>query len=727
MKTNAALLFFFLLCFVTGLHGIPSRQVIGVKGTVKSEGKGVAKVAVTDGVSVVLTDDKGRYSLTTTNDIDFIYYSLPSGFESPVADGVPVFFKALEPGRKNQKVDFEILKSERSQDKHVFIAWADPQVLDEEDFDKLKVVVDDVRKTISKIPSDVPVHAICLGDIVFDRLNYFDRYKEVISTTGVPFYQVIGNHDLDYNNRSNELSAVSYTQKFGPAWYSFNKGNIHYVVLKDVFYYGFSYRYIGYIDEVQLKWLEQDLSNVQPGSTVVLSLHIPTVSNRENNSSMSGSVMNRDALFKILEPFNTHILAGHSHTQWNKIISPNIYEHVHAAASGAWWQGDISTDGSPQGYTVYTAQGDSLSWYFKGVNLTKEEQFRLYAPGADENYPDCIIANVFNYDPDWNVQWYENGEFMGSMEQYWGKDPEAAKNYQPGKNKRHSWLSAGETNHLFKAPLQDPSASIAVIVEDRFGNSYRKDLPPTVQENKKDGWNLVWHDEFSYTGLPDSVKWNYDTRGNEYGWGNNELQWYTEKNQRNAWVSNGTLKITAHKEPTGGKKYSSARLTTKNKGDWKYGKIEVRAKMPTGSGTWPAIWMLPTENTYGGWPRSGEIDIMEHVGYDPNVVHSTVHTHKYNHMIGTQVGKPIFLETATSEFHVYTTEWEEDEIRSYVDGELYFSFKNENSGFEAWPFDQPFHLILNLAIGGGWGGQKGVNDKLFPHVFEVDYVRIYQE
>jgi beta-glucanase (GH16 family) len=243
---------------------------------------------------------------------------------------------------------------------------------------------------------------------------------------------------------------------------------------------------------------------------------------------------------------------------------------------------------------------------------------------------------------------------------------------------------------------------------------------------KKEDWQLIWSDEFDHTGLPDSAKWNYDTRGNEYGWGNNEKQWYTVANPKNAYVSNGILKITAHREPTFGKNYSSARLTTKNKGDWKYCKVEVRAKMPTGRGTWPAIWMLPTVNTYGGWPNSGEIDIMEHVGYDPDTVHSTVHTTKYNHIKKTQVGKPLYVKTATTGFHVYTTEWGPEEIRSYVDGELYFSFRNEGTGPEAWPFDQPFHLILNLAIGGGWGGKKGIDDTLFPHVFEIDYVRVYQ-
>jgi beta-glucanase (GH16 family) len=247
------------------------------------------------------------------------------------------------------------------------------------------------------------------------------------------------------------------------------------------------------------------------------------------------------------------------------------------------------------------------------------------------------------------------------------------------------------------------------------------------QQNTQKTWKLVWADEFDKNGLPDTTRWNYDTRGNDYGWGNNEKQWYTVAKPENCRIENGILVITARKEKTGNKEYSSARMTTKNKGDWKYGKIEVRAKLPTGNGTWPAIWMLPTDSKYGGWPKCGEIDIMEHVGFDPDTVFSTVHTGKFNHMIGTQVGKKTGLPTATTDFHVYTTEWEENEILSYVDGKHYFTFKNNGEGFEAWPFDQPFHLILNLAIGGGLGGKKGIDDSKFPHTFEIDYVRVYQK
>lgn len=239
-------------------------------------------------------------------------------------------------------------------------------------------------------------------------------------------------------------------------------------------------------------------------------------------------------------------------------------------------------------------------------------------------------------------------------------------------------------------------------------------------------WELVWSDEFDYTGLPDPQKWNFDTAGNSLGWGNNELQWYTE-DKENVFVENGILTVTAIKKQISDKQYTSARLTTKGKGDWKYGRVEVRAKFPQGKGPWSAIWMLPTEDYYGAWPKSGEIDIAGYVGFDLDSVYTSVHTEKYNQLADTCVGAAAKCGTLPSEFHVYSIEWEKDEIRSYMDGQLYFTFYNDNEGQYAWPFDQKFHLLLNLAIGGDWGAREGVDDMLFPHRMEIDYVRVYKK
>lgn len=266
--------------------------------------------------------------------------------------------------------------------------------------------------------------------------------------------------------------------------------------------------------------------------------------------------------------------------------------------------------------------------------------------------------------------------------------------------------------------------SILAITLFILGISY---LTAQIQYGKKElkGWELIWSDEFEYSGAPDKSKWTCDTIGNSWGWGNNEAQWYTFDEIKNARVDNGILRISALKEDHMGKKYTSARLMTKNKGDWKYGRIDVAAKLPKGKGTWPAIWMLPTDRKGPKWPDCGEIDIMEHIGAASDSVFSTVHTGKYNHMIGTQVGTPLWVHGAVDGFHVYTLEWEAHELRSYVDGKLYFTFRNENKTSAEWPFDREFHLILNLAIGGGLGGP--VDDSVFPQHYDIDYVRVYKQ
>jgi len=234
---------------------------------------------------------------------------------------------------------------------------------------------------------------------------------------------------------------------------------------------------------------------------------------------------------------------------------------------------------------------------------------------------------------------------------------------------------------------------------------------------------LVWSDEFDYTGLPAASKWTCEEGG--HGWGNDELQYYTMNRAQNARVENGLLIIEALKENYSGREYTSARLISKGKGDWLYGRFEIKAKLPGGRGTWPAIWMLPTDWAYGNWPASGEIDIMEHVGYDPTKVFGTAHTEAYNHKLGTQKGGSVTGPDWESAFHVYAIEWSASKIDFIVDDVIYYTFNNEGS-WEKWPFDKRFHFLLNVAVGGSWGGAQGVDPSIFPKRMEIDYVRVYQ-
>ncbi len=243
---------------------------------------------------------------------------------------------------------------------------------------------------------------------------------------------------------------------------------------------------------------------------------------------------------------------------------------------------------------------------------------------------------------------------------------------------------------------------------------------PKAVSSVPEGMELVWSDEFDVDGAPDPAKWDYSTGGN--GWGNAELQFYTDKRENSA-VSKGDLVITA-KLVNG--LWTSARLKTQYKGDWQYGYFEIRARLPTGVGTWPAFWMLPTFTSYGQWPRSGEIDIMEHVGFEQDVIHATAHTKSFNHRLGTQPNHFETVRGVSRGYHVYGLEWDQNYLQWYVDGVPFHRFENTGRGWEEWPFDKPFHLIMNLAIGGSWGGQKGVDPKMTEAVMKVDYVRVYQ-
>lgn len=230
-----------------------------------------------------------------------------------------------------------------------------------------------------------------------------------------------------------------------------------------------------------------------------------------------------------------------------------------------------------------------------------------------------------------------------------------------------------------------------------------------------------WQDEFDKEGLPDSSKWNYDIGG--HGWGNNELQYYTSQN---AFVQNGVLTIQARKESYKGKSYTSSRMVTKGKASFLYGRFEIKAKLPEGKGLWPAIWMLPIENKYGNWPESGEIDIMEQVGYAPYEIHISAHTELYNWPKGTQKTAVLTVPACTKEFHIYRLDWTPEKLIGYVDSIKVFEFKDEKKGHAAWPFHEPFYLLLNVAVGGNWGGQKGIDDTIFPAGMMVDYVRVYK-
>ncbi len=268
---------------------------------------------------------------------------------------------------------------------------------------------------------------------------------------------------------------------------------------------------------------------------------------------------------------------------------------------------------------------------------------------------------------------------------------------------------------------------LAAAAQSLSATNYSIDEPMPVHTAE-----LLWSDEFNGNSL-DRSKWSFDTSRNKVGWFNGELQYYAADRPQNLRLQNGRLIIELHKDPKelsklpdwGKQKYSSAKIVTRDKVAFNAGFVEVSAKLPCARGTWPAIWMLPQGDSK--WPDGGEIDILEQVGSQPNVAHATLHTALFNHTRQNGRGAETPVPTACSAFHRYQLAWTVDSITMGVDDQAYMRVRNDQPGGRgAWPFDSPFYMILNLAMGGDWAAAKGIDDAALPQRLEVDYVRVWE-
>ncbi|GAB2485765.1 calcineurin-like phosphoesterase family protein [Algoriphagus taiwanensis] len=463
------------------LQNLPSLfRPIRIRGRVTTSGQGLYRVAVSDGRSVVWTNSSGEYSLNSSSDRDFVFVSLPSGFEIPKqGNGSSSFFQRINKNQEEQQISFDLQKTASSDENHHFLLLSDTQIQDEYEAGQLlNVAAPDVRKTLTEL-NDPNVFGIGCGDLVYDRLELFKEYNESVASYGVPFFQVIGNHDMNFGVRSDEGTTDTFKGHFGPTYYSWNRGEIHYVVLDDVFYLGTGSKYIGYIPEEQLAWLEQDLMQVEKGTTVVVALHIPTytgaVQRYPDRDTLGGTVSNREHLYRLLEGYQVHILSGHTHFNDN-MINGHVYEHCHGTVCGAWWSGPICYDGTPSGYAIYEAKGSELKWKYKGTGLDISEQFRVYSKGEHPDFPDFYSLNCWNYDPAWEISWYENGIKKGQPDKIMALDPLSISLHSgPELPSRRKWVEPQLNDHMFFFKPESDS-NLVVEAKDRFGNIYSKKM-----------------------------------------------------------------------------------------------------------------------------------------------------------------------------------------------------------------------------------------------------------
>lgn len=462
-----------------------SRPVTGaplrIRGQVRSDGEGIGQVPISDGISVVQTQGDGSFELITTDDRDFLRMSAPAGFRIPQNEtGTARFYRPILPSSSGEmEATFELERLETVDEDHLLFLLADIQTENELEISWFhEQTVPDIQRTLRALGSPEAL-GIAAGDIMFDHLEFYPGYEEGVSRMGIPFFQVVGNHDLNQDRPTDVGSTDTFSRHFGPRYYSFDRGAVHYVVLDDVFWYGNGY--MGYLGSDQLRWLENDLRFVEAGRPIIVSAHIPVLGGRhvrigERSPAPGISVANRRALYRLLEPYRAHILTGHTHES-EHLWEAGVHEHVNGTVCGAWWSGPICGDGTPSGYSVYQIRGEEVTWRYKATGHPFEHQMRLYPRGADPSAPEEIVANVWDWDPEWTVVWYEDGERKGGMARRVGTDP-LSEELHRGEElpPRRPWVDPYPVSHLFYAPVSATARDVRVEATDRFGRVYSEVL-----------------------------------------------------------------------------------------------------------------------------------------------------------------------------------------------------------------------------------------------------------
>lgn len=446
------------------------------------DGEGISNVVVTDGYTCVLTDEKGIYQFKRTKEARFVYYSNPSGYEIATerADHeMALFYAKLAPSLKGRvRNDFRLVKTSEDQKEFTLLAIGDPQVANQSDVARFREeTMQDVRNTIQDI--NTPILGLSMGDVVADQTSLLETMKTSLGNMGMPVFTTIGNHDKFTTTSEGVKVGDMFSNTFGPLNYSFNYGDVHFICIDNVVFTDGTNYTIG-VSEEQINWLTNDLSFVPKSKMIILYYHMPM---RGTNFT------NRTALLNLFKDYKTvHFMCGHTHYTENYMHqSPRqVYEHVHGAACGAWWKSTINGDGTPNGYAVYTVSGTEITnWYYKAVNYDKDFQIRLHKGNATfgGEYAtfgyglgnDVIIANVWNADPNWQIEVFEDGIKTGNMSLSNIMQDSWSKGYHIGVLNRNPDNYSTRTTHLYRYTLQNSNASVRVVATDPFGNVYEQE------------------------------------------------------------------------------------------------------------------------------------------------------------------------------------------------------------------------------------------------------------
>ncbi len=463
------------LLFAVMLAATLSAEAKNITGRVTSDGKGIAGVVVTDGTGFATTTADGTYTIDAADNADFVYIVTPSGYVATYASGTPAFYKPLN----SKNFDFELFRFGVPKGTYTLLGIGDTQPGSDHDYERLEnEALPDIRRTAASYQDrNIPVAALVLGDLVWDNLETYSRFKSDMQTLGCPVYTLIGNHDHDQYVSDDHGSAEVYRRYFGPTYYAFNIGNDYFIVLDNIVYKG-NKNYDEAIDDQQLKWVEDYRKFIPKGSRVFVAMHCPAYIYRDKKK-LTGA----DRLMDLLADYKVSILSGHTHEQSNLQLRPNVIEHMVGAVCGAWWiwNSPYCKDGTPMGYQVFESTLSQLSWYYKSLGRDRNYQVEVIPTGTFPGHENDLCVKVWNYDDSWRIELIEDGKNRGAMKQFASTDPYYSsyldRGYATGKKKVGGFRQPTVNGYAFFCARPSAKAKhVAVRVTDRFGRVYTADV-----------------------------------------------------------------------------------------------------------------------------------------------------------------------------------------------------------------------------------------------------------
>ena len=456
------------LCLAMACWSAEARKV---KGTVTSEGKGLSEVIVTDGQTFTQTKKNGSFSFEIADSAEFVYIITPAGYTADWSKGSPEFYKTA---KDTEYFSFEILKTGDTSKEYNIIAVGDPQPRKDIHFEEfIGRPLDDICNTISGLST--PTIGIALGDICYDVLPLQKRWKEEIVRTNIPFYPSIGNHDHDQAFKNDAQAPHAYKANFGPTNYAFFIGKDLVIILDNIIYHSRSSYKEGYTDEV-IAWVSNLLKLAPKNCDIIIAQHSALNGRWHRTLNTNPSIVNCDKMIELLKDHNVTFLSGHNHVQGNFQYAENLFEHNVAAICGTWWDAYHCTDGTPRGYKVFTKKDGELTWYYKAIDKDPDFQYEVFMPGTTTNNPDCLIVNVWDYDSQWKIEWFEDGKAMGKMRQVREYSPihtsEIEAKYNGNKSAISDHKRSSEADHYFAAKPSAEAKEITIVITNRFGKTW---------------------------------------------------------------------------------------------------------------------------------------------------------------------------------------------------------------------------------------------------------------